>query len=372
LKTIAYYISDYGYGHASRSIAIIRKILNEPNIKIIVCHSYALAFIKDSLNFNRVSYRNTKTDIGYFLEENSIHPDKIRIIQEYKNFLVNWNERMDQEEMFLQMNKVDLVISDISPLPFGAAERLGIPAIGISNFSWYTAYQGLIDNTMLDPFKEAYQKLTSFFALAGSKENWNVPINNYGFFSREIDLQEVQRIRQYANPKGNLKVVFLGLGMKIDVGSLNELPIWDSPNCVFLVSSNVQVNRPNVFQIPGDYLESQNFIAASDLVISKAGWGIIGEAISANVPLLILDRTSMKEDQNTIAYLKQHDLCETIDWHTFKTYQVDRSLIDRQKKRLKNNNSNNQVKKIAADLIRIVNNFSNDPVGDFNNYFYVD
>jgi UDP-N-acetylglucosamine transferase subunit ALG13 len=365
LKTIAYYISDYGYGHASRSIAIIRKILNEPNIKIIVCHSFALAFIKESLNSNRVTYRNIKTDIGYYLEKNTIHPDKIRILQEYKNFLSNWDDRRYQEEKFLQMNKVDLVISDISPLPFEAVERLGIPAVGISNFSWYTAYQGLIDGKMLEKFKEAYQKMTSFFSLAGSKENWNVQLNHYGFFSREIDLQEVKRIRQYANPKGNLKVVFLGLGMKIDVGSLNELPIWNSPNCAFLISSNVQVNRPNVFQIPEDYLESQNFIAASDLVISKAGWGIIGEAITANVPLLILDRTSMKEDQNTIDYLKRHYLCDTIDWHAFKNYQVDPSLIDRQKSSLKNNGANNQAEKIAADLIRIVNNLSNDPVGVF-------
>lgn len=356
MKTIAYYISDYGYGHASRSIAIIRNILNEPNIRIIVCHSYALAFLKESLNSNCVTYRNIKTDIGYFLEENSINPDRIRILQEYKNFLSNWDGRRNQEEKFLQINNVDLVISDISPLPFGVAERLGKPAIGISNFSWYTAYQGLIDDKELEPFKEAYTKMTSFFSLAGSKENWNVQVNRYGFFSREIDVQEVQRIREYANPKGNLKVVFLGLGMKIDEVSLNELPIWDSPNCVFLVSSNVQVYRTNVIRIPQSYLETQNFIAASDLVISKAGWGIIGEAIAANVPLLILDRSSMKEDQNTIDYLKQHYVCETIDWNTFKTYQVDEALIDRKEKILKNNDVNNQTEKIAKDLIRILNN----------------
>ncbi|MFT8323534.1 MAG: hypothetical protein ABF649_21995 [Bacillus sp. (in: firmicutes)] len=31
IKTIAYYISDYGYGHASRSIAIIRELLKVDN-----------------------------------------------------------------------------------------------------------------------------------------------------------------------------------------------------------------------------------------------------------------------------------------------------------------------------------------------------
>lgn len=49
MKTIAYYISDYGFGHASRSIAVIRKLLNHPEVEIMICHSFALSFIKESL-----------------------------------------------------------------------------------------------------------------------------------------------------------------------------------------------------------------------------------------------------------------------------------------------------------------------------------
>ncbi|MCM2535848.1 hypothetical protein NDK43_30645 [Neobacillus pocheonensis] len=144
--------------------------------------------------------------------------------------------------------------------------------------------------------------------------------------------------------------------MKIDVSLLEQLPIWDSPNCVFVVSSNVQVNRSNVFQIPIEYLESQNYIAASDLVISKAGWGMIGEAVSANIPLLILNRLSMKEDQNTTNYLKQYHLCETINWEDFITYKIDSSMINDLKESLRGNDSDhqNQSEKIAKDLMRIL------------------
>jgi hypothetical protein len=119
--------------------------------------------------------------------------------------------------------------------------------------------------------------MTYYYSLAGSQEQWDIKTNEYGFFSRGEDLNEVERIRKNVNPNGNLRIVFLGLGMKKEVGTLVQLPIWASPNCVFLVSSNVHVDRPNVYQIPSDYLESQNYIAASDLVISKAGWGMIGE-----------------------------------------------------------------------------------------------
>jgi hypothetical protein len=352
LKTIAYYISDYGYGHASRSIAVIRKLLNHPEINIIVCHSFAISFIKESLSSPRITYRNIKTDIGYFLKKDSIHPDKDLLFKEYKNYVQNWERYIVQEREFLTENCVKLVISDISPLPFDAAEVLGIPSVGISNFTWYTAYQGLIDDNELVTFKEAYEKMTYFYSLATSQEQWDIKTSVYGFYSREFDLKEVKRIRGLVNPQGNKRIVFLGLGMKIDVGTLNQLPIWDNPNCVFFVSSNIHVDRPNIFPIPSDYLESQNYIAASDLVISKAGWGIIGEALSADVPLLILNRPSMKEDQNTTNYLKQRNLCETIDWNDFLNYKVDPSKIRSNNK--EKVHSNDQAEKIVADLLEII------------------
>jgi hypothetical protein len=241
-------------------------------------------------------------------------------------------------------------------MPFEAAESLDIPSVGISNFTWYTAYQGLIDESELITFKEAYQKMSYFYSLAGSQEQWDMGKSEFGFFSREVDLNEVKRIRDLVNPDNSRNIIFIGLGMKIDVGTLEELTIWDSLNCVFLVSSNVEVDRPNVFQIPNDYLESQNYIAASDLVISKAGWGMVGEAVSSLVPLLILNRPSMGEDQNTINYLKQHQLCETIEWESFTSYQLDTLLIDNLKEGMDRYHSNysNQAEKIAKDSLDII------------------
>ncbi|MEO2075936.1 MAG: hypothetical protein ABGX20_11245 [Bacillus sp. (in: firmicutes)] len=353
MKTIAYYISDYGYGHASRSIAIIRNLLIEPKVKVIICHSFALSFLMKSLSTNRVKYRRIKTDIGYFLEKDSIQPNKEKLLNEYKDFIADWDYYFIHEREFLIREKVDLVISDISPIPFEAANSIGIPTIGISNFTWYNAYQGLINEVELKPYKDAYQKMTYFYSLAGCQERWNIKKREYGFFSREIENQEVKKIRRLVDPFNNKFVIFLGLGMKIDVGSLELLPIWKSPNCSFLISSNIDVNLPNLLRIPCNYLESQNYIAASDLVISKAGWGIVGEALIARIPLLILNRPSMKEDQNTINYLQKRHLCGTIDWDDFKAYQVDRFMYSNMKREMDINNlcNNNQAMNISSDIL---------------------
>jgi hypothetical protein len=66
--------------------------------------------------------------------------------------------------MFLRRNRVDLVLSEISPLPFEAAECLGIPSVEIPNFTWFTAYQGLMEKVLKGIVREvgAYLKTARF------------------------------------------------------------------------------------------------------------------------------------------------------------------------------------------------------------------
>jgi uncharacterized protein (TIGR00661 family) len=362
MKTITYYISDYGFGHAARSVAVIRHLLAmDKDVRVIICHSFALHFLQDSLKGeNRVTFRTIETDIGYVLQKDSIEPDIEKLNVEYKKYVQKWNFLIEQERNFLQTNRVDLVISDISAFPFEAAYAIGIPSIGISNFTWYSAYQGLIAYSLLAPLKEAYEKMTYFFSLACSQEpDWGMKgTKQFGLFSRNVDSNEVNRIRKLVNPTGEKLVVFFGLGMKIDVGQLERLPIWDSPNCMFIVSSNVQVNRPNVFSIPKDYIESQNYIAAADFVISKPGWGIVSEAVCNRKPLLILDRQTMKEDQNTILFLKAHNLCNTITWDELRQFVMDETIIKELQSQYKNNDDilENQADIISYEMLQLLKN----------------
>ncbi|MGD7043178.1 hypothetical protein [Jeotgalibacillus proteolyticus] len=69
---------------------------------------------------------------------------------------------------------------------------------------------------------------------------------NYDLISRKLEDLEVRRIMKDVNPHEDKKIVFFGLGMKLDV-NVENLPLWESPGCVFLVSSNMNIEHPNVF-----------------------------------------------------------------------------------------------------------------------------
>lgn len=291
MKTIAYYISDYGFGHAARSIAIIRELLEkEPSYRVIICHSFAMDFLRNSLPYDQVSFRKIATDVGYFLKEGSLEPDKEKLAKEFDRFVEDWEKKILSEVPFFQLAKVDLIITDISPLPLESADRVGIPTIGISNFTWYTAYESLLDQKRLEIWKSSYAKMSYFFLLAGNRESdWPCEKRLFPFFACKVQEDMVERIIDQINPTRKKTIIFFGLGMKIEGIEVESLPLWESDNCVFIVSSNVKVDRDNVFSIPIEETESQAYIAASDLVITKAGWGTISEAVVYNVPLLIFD-----------------------------------------------------------------------------------
>lgn len=350
MKKIAFYISDYGFGHAARSISIIRELINlRSDIHFVICTSFATTFLKHSLPSPNVSFRSIQTDVGYFLNEQSIKPDIEKINQRYHVFVENWKEKVRVEKQFLLEEKIDFVISDISPLAFEAASMLGITSVGISNFTWYTAYEGIIEEERLDIFKIAYEKMNYFFQLAGNKErDWLANKRYYSVYARKINGFEVEKIKRTVNPDGSKKVIFFGLGMKINNLEVQSLPLWNSANCVFIVSFNVKIDKENVFSIPFEDTESQNYIAASDLVISKAGWGTISEAVVNGIPLLILNRKELKEDQNTISYIREHQLGEVTEWKEFLTYQINEIS------KIADNEYENEVDRIAGDLISLM------------------
>ncbi|TGA99968.1 hypothetical protein E4665_03190 [Sporolactobacillus shoreae] len=333
VSVIAFYISDYGYGHAARSVAIIRALCKRKKsaIKVIVCHSYALEFVARSLNnqihSGQVVLRRVRNDPGYIMKPFSLEPDKERLKSTYLEFVGRFPQSVREEIRFLRENPIDLVIGDIPPVPFMAASEAGVLSLGISNFTWHTAYEHMLEERRL--LEESYQRMDYFFALAGNNERrWGKKGNlSFGFFARGSQADEVKRIRAAVGASSGIRIVFFGLGMNMATKDLAALNIWRSPNCVFLVSSNLDIEGENIFHIPDDYTESQNYIAASDLVITKPGWGIVSEAVSFRKALILIVRNEMQEDRNTVAFLRRVGPVREVSWDEIKEYQLTEDIL---------------------------------------------
>ncbi|MBD3921508.1 hypothetical protein H8B09_22260 [Paenibacillus sp. PR3] len=333
MRTICYYISDYGYGHATRGIAIIRRLLKDVNeLRLIVCSAKPLAFIQQSLLDITVpiEYRKCSSDLGYILQEGSIEPDSERFGKVYLSYLENMPSQIESERRFLYQVKADLVISDISPVPIVAAKLADIASMGISNFTWHTAYKQMTDEKMLEPLYDAYANMDYFVSLAGgtAEPRWGrLGYMEAGFFCRALQEEVVARLQSQYNPQKEKLMIFFAIGMSIQINDLQQMAMWNDPTCLFVISSSLDIDGDNIIRIPEDVTESQNYMAMCDIVITKPGWGTVGEAVTLGKPLLLLDRSSMQEDRNTIEALHDDYPYRRITWHQLQTLHVTRAYV---------------------------------------------
>lgn len=326
-SVIVYYISDYGYGHAARSIALIRRILERDiakNMLLVICGGRSLPFIRKSLAMyeQQIVYRNTQLDLGYITKPGSVELDYSEMKNGYKEYICRFPTLVKQEKEFLSITNADLVISDISPIPFVAADSLNITSVGISNFTWYTAYLELFEDRQLDPLFQAYCKMDYFISLPGAYEpTWGREKRvDVGFYSRQLNKHELSRIKQELDLDRFEKVIFFTAGLAIeDLKDLELLQLWNDPSVAFLVSSTMSIQKDNIFHIPMDYLESQHYVAAADYVITKPGWSTISEAILFEKPLMLIKRSGMREDTNLITALVDQgsSSLEISNWEEF-------------------------------------------------------
>ena len=68
----------------------------------------------------------------------------------------------------------------------------------------------------------------------------------------------------------------------------------------------------NIVQLPVETFDTHNYLAASDIVIAKAGWGTISEALLSRRNLVLIERESVLEDTENIEELKRRGVAVSI------------------------------------------------------------
>ncbi|MEG2511557.1 MAG: glycosyltransferase family protein [Bacilli bacterium] len=306
---IVLYISSHGFGHMTRCLGIMGNILKTSNYNLyVVCGKRQNDFARIYLEKykDRIIYKDLVTDIGLINKENTLEVDKFLLQQELIEFTSPWDKLANEEYEFLRNLNLKCIVSDISPIGCIVGNKLQLPVVLISNFTWIEQYEYIgIEQSIINKFRQAYSYVTKFI-----KYDLCLPINcintddvyNVGFSCREIDNTRVDEIKQQYG-----KSIMITCGKS---ANLNTINIKNFNGTIFTTSGiNITCEENcNVINLPIDIKDTQNFIAASDLVIAKAGWGTIGEAVIGYTPLVLIERPSAKEDSFNIEKIKEYKL----------------------------------------------------------------
>lgn len=317
---IAWYISSHGFGHMTRCLSLIESILKNSEYKVyIVCHKKQNDFARIYLSkfVDRIIYKDMVTDIGFVNKKNSLEVDTVVLNEKLDVFASNLDDVVKAECEFLRTIDVKCVVSDISVIGCIVGKKLGLSNVFISNFSWVEQYEHIgLDDRIISKFREAYSYVDKFIKYdlclpIGSINTDNV--DDVGFVCRDIDKYRVMDIKKKYGD-----CIFITCGKSASLDSIN---VSNFKGTIF-TTSGIDIicgDDCDVVNLPIDVLDTQNYIAASDVVIAKSGWGTIAECILGHSGLVLIERPSAKEDSFNIDCIKsrrlgisvsERDLCD--------------------------------------------------------------
>ena len=317
MKKIVYYITDHGRGHATRSVAVIRELL-KLGIEVIVRNNNVTDFISASLPY--VIIKNGRTDIGTTLTKNAISID----IDKTKEKVIPWINEFEKnsniEYNFISKLNVGLVISDISAMPFIAAKKAFIPSMAISNFSWYDVLK-FLPQERLEKLKNAYDVADIAIQLPlGTSMKHFKHKKRTGLVSR-VPKRSKEKLKERFGIKKTESVVLIALG-----GSMNEISCGVDKN-VRILTMNTKVNKSLSPLDVSSWIEGQEIVAMSDLVICKCGYGFISECLTNRIPFYYIADDSHLEQKAISNELETLGLFNRINFQSLSELKFTKDKI---------------------------------------------
>ena len=314
-KSIAFFISDHGFGHASRNIPIIRYILGaNKDIRVIIKTGKNQGeFIRSLVGdfSGRVRYFFDLMDVGLILRENSLDIDTEKLTEKVEEYIQNFEEKVSKEIEFLHYYNVNLIVSDIVPWIFKCSKKLNIPSILISNFTWVEIYKEHLSKEICNEYIECYKLADKSLFYELYMDEMKEYIKEYeevSLCSRDFDLVKVDKIKNsFKRP-----IVYLSVGRSVDLK--HEIDVSNLPYD-FIVTDGIRLKGHNVYYLPKETTNTQDYLMASDFVITKAGWGTVSEALLAKKKIALLSRDNVAEDRNTIYMLKNKKLAIEVNFN---------------------------------------------------------
>jgi L-arabinokinase len=330
--TVVYYISGHGFGHASRSTEVVKALLERhPRWRIVLRTSAARWFLEASLG-SAVQIEPVETDTGV-VQIDSLRLDEDETARTAARFHADFEDRIDVEVAALSRHGAALVIGDIPPIAFAAAHRAGLPSVALANFTWDWIYSGYpqfeqLAPGVVDAIGRAYSHATLALRLpfTGGFDTMSAVAQDIPLIARK-STHTRESARQALGLDDRLVVLasFGGHGLRLPYEQLS------AKNTFTLIVTGREAGGESAAerQLPGPKgpgllrritypemarrgLKYEDLVAASDVVVTKAGYGIVSECIANGAALLYAPRGRVREHDVFVSELPRVLRCRPI------------------------------------------------------------
>jgi hypothetical protein len=315
---LAVYVSGHGYGHSTRTAEVLRAVRERaPDLPIVVCTS-APAFLFEGVVPPPLTVRRVECDVG-LVQKDALVIDEEGTVAAWRRFVAGWDGLVAQEAAWLRSSEARLVLGDIPPLAFAAAAEAGLPAVGLSNFSWDWIYGHLGSRRPAlaqasAQAREAYAKADLLLRLPFA--------GDLSAFPRIEDVPLVVRKPPTPRPEARRRlglddrpVVLLSFG-GLGLPGLPPAAFGSLVGYQLLLTGRAGDGRvpPNLRRLDADALSAvglsyPDLVGAADVVVTKPGYGIVTDCIGAGTRLVYTDRGDFPEYPVMVAEMPRYLPC---------------------------------------------------------------
>jgi hypothetical protein len=302
---IVFYISGHGFGHAVRSVELIKALVAaRPDARIIVKTS-APAWLFETIPGSSVTLVPFLADTG-ITQPDSVTIDERDSLQRAAAFYKDFEVLTGREAEFLRSNGARVVLGDTPPLAHAAAARAGVPSVAIGNFTWDWIYEGYESfrteaSGVVDVIRQAYALATLALRLPmhGGFESMASVTVDIPFIARRSTRDPAETRHKLGVPDDRPFVLasFGAYGLAAEFQDIAR-------------AQHLTVQAPRAQLDAG--LVYPDAVAAADLVISKPGYGIVSECVAGNTPLLFTSRGRFVEYDVFVAEMPRVLRCRFI------------------------------------------------------------
>lgn len=310
VPSIAYFVTPHGFGHASRSSAVMEAMRRRcPEVRFELFTTCPILFFEDSIKIE-FGYHRVHSDIG-IIQLSPLKEDLAATCDHLDRTLPFDNQWVRKlADQIIQFH-CQLVVCDIAPLGIAVARMAGVPSVLIENFTWDWIYQRYL------PSEQRFMPHITYLAelfrsadihiqtppLCRSSKGANVvpPISRRAHSNR-------MQIRKRLGISEEEKMVLLTMGGVPDAFDFLSTLSMDFDG--YLVIPGAETMRsPNekVILLPThSSFYHPDLMAAADVLIGKAGYSTVAEAYQCGIPFGYIKRPSSPESAVLEDYIQRH------------------------------------------------------------------
>jgi len=350
MQTIAYYITNSGFGHLTRTLAIVKDLLENSDYNVLlVCDTPQNEHAKVGLRQyeDRLIFIDVNTDANSAFIKNSLTVDVEQTEDNIREYLRQLPAHVRNQHNLLKAMDIVLVVTDISILGIMVAKKLGVKVVGISNYTWYNRFKAMgIHEEVISIYKEWYNQLDLLYRLELSDdiEGITCPVEDVGLVCRETNEMSVSDLKKVYWP-----AVYMSVGQ---VEKKQESFNIDFKSGTVFATGNIKVEGTvHLVKLPKRVSHTQDYIAASAFALIKGGWSSVAECLILDIPfgILVQDDT---EDAELVEKLFKKGYAFQITEEELRNFNIQHMNVKSRscKRPQYKNDSQNIAKKIIASI----------------------